>query len=466
MSEAVQLPPAPARAGRTGDLTSGPILRTLLAFTVPTLIANVLQTLNGSINAVWVGRLIGESALAATANANVILFLAMAAVFGMGMATTVRVGQYFGARDIASARRTFGAGVGFCTALAALTGTAGWFWSRPLLHLMATPAGSLEEANAYLSVIFLTLPFGTISMMLSLGLRGVGDSRTPLYAMILTVVLDAVFNPLLIAGYGPFPHLGISGSALSTALANFAGVLLMLTAIYGRDLPLRLKGAELRSLLPTLTEMRYILFKGLPMGTQMLLFSSAQLILLGLVNREGLATTAAYSASIQLWSYLQMPPYAIASAVSAMVAQAIGAGKVERVREVTRMGVYVNFALTLSLSAILIIADRPLLALFLGSGSEAIPIGEHMQAICTWSFAISGMTMVLNGTMRAGGAVIMPLVITFVALYPARLGFYYVAHPLMGSDALWWSYPFSSAFSVALIWLAFTRGRWRKTVGL
>lgn len=473
MSEAPPSHPAPegpgeppVAPGRTGDLTSGPILPTLLAFTVPTLIANVLQTLNGSINAVWVGRLIGESALAATANANVILFLAMAAVFGLGMATTVRVGQHFGARNLAAARRTFGAGVGFCTGLAMVTGTAGWLFTRPLLHLMATPAGSLEEADAYLRMVFLTLPFGALSMMLTLGLRGVGDSRTPLYAMILTVVLDAVFNPLLIAGYGPFPRLGIAGSALSTAFANFAGVVLMLDAIYRRDLPLRLKGAELRSLVPTLTEMRYIVFKGLPMGTQMLLFSSAQLILLGLVNREGLATTAAYSASIQLWSYLQMPPYAIASAVSAMVAQAIGAGKVERIREVTRMGVYVNLALTLSLAAILIIADRPLLALFLGSGSEAIPIGEHMQRICTWSFAISGLTMVLYGTMRAAGAVIIPLVITFVALYPARLGFYYVAYPLMGSDALWWSYPFSSAFSVALIWLAYTRGRWRKTAGL
>ena len=86
------------RARLRGDLTQGPILKTLLVFSVPTLIANVLQTLNGSINAVWVGRLIGESALAATANANVIMFLMFAAVFGFGMATTVRIGQHFGAQ--------------------------------------------------------------------------------------------------------------------------------------------------------------------------------------------------------------------------------------------------------------------------------------------------------------------------------------------------------------------------------
>src|ERR1700712_3055320 len=107
---------APTRQAARGDLTQGPILRTMIAFSVPMLISNVIQTLNGSINAIWVGRLIGESALAATANANMVMFLMIATIFGFGMATTVRVGQYFGARDLTGARMTFGSGLGFCFA--------------------------------------------------------------------------------------------------------------------------------------------------------------------------------------------------------------------------------------------------------------------------------------------------------------------------------------------------------------
>src|ERR1700741_520068 len=91
---------AAPRDTHRGDLTQGPILRTLIAFSIPMLIGNVIQTLNGSINAIWVGRLIGESALAATANANMVMFMVVAAVFGLGNATTVRVGQYFGNRDV------------------------------------------------------------------------------------------------------------------------------------------------------------------------------------------------------------------------------------------------------------------------------------------------------------------------------------------------------------------------------
>ena len=462
--DVIEAPTGPQRL--RGDLTQGPILKTLLVFSVPTLIANVLQTLNGSVNSIWVGRLIGESALAATANANVIMFLMFAAVFGFGMATTVRIGQHFGGRNLDGARRSFGAGLGFCTLLSAGIGAAGWAFAPGLLRLLATPAGSQAEALAYLRVVFVTMPFGTLSVMLSMGLRGAGDSRTPLYAMILTVLCDVALNPLLIRGIGPFPRLGIAGSAISTALANFIGVVLMLFILYRKDLPLRLKGEELRYLIPDREDLAYVVTKGLPMGAQILLVSSAQLVLIGLVNREGLNTTAAYGASLQLWNYLQMPAFAIASAVSAMVAQSIGAGDHTRVGRVTRIGVTTNLAMTGSLAALIVLLDRPLLALFLGGASPALPIAEHMQLICTWSFMLSGIMMILTGTMRAYGAVMLPLLVMFVSMYPARLGFYFAAHGQMGAEALWWSYPFGSFVAVGLTWLAYRSGGWRKRRGI
>ncbi len=460
---AIDPPTGPQRL--RGDLTQGPILKTLLVFSVPTLIASLLQTLNGSVNAIWVGRLLGESALAATANANVIMFLMFAAVFGLGMATTVRIGQHFGGRNLDGARRSFGAGLGFCTLLSVGIGCAGWAFAPALLRLLATPEGSQAEALAYLRVVFVTMPFGTLSVMLSMGLRGAGDSRTPLYAMILTVLCDIVLNPLLILGIGPFPRLGIAGSAISTALANLVGVVLMLAILYGKDLPLRLKGTELRYLVPGRRDLAYAMAKGMPMGAQMLLISLSHVMLIGLVNREGLNTTAAYGASLQLWNYLQMPAYAIASAVSAMVAQSIGAGNHSRVGRVTRIGIITNLAMTGTLAALIVLFDKPLLGLFLGAASPALPIAVHMQLICTWSFILSGIMMILTGTMRAYGAVLLPLLAIFVALYPARLGFYFMAYDQMGADALWWSYPFGSLVVLGLTWLAYTRGSWRKRRG-
>src|SRR5947209_20213588 len=100
-----------SRPGR-GDLTQGPIAKTLLAFALPTLASSILQSLNGTINAIWVGRFLGESALAATSNANMVMFLLMSFVFGFGMAATILIGQSFGRRDVEQARRVVGATAG------------------------------------------------------------------------------------------------------------------------------------------------------------------------------------------------------------------------------------------------------------------------------------------------------------------------------------------------------------------
>jgi len=447
---------------RHGDLTEGPILRTLILFSIPTLFSNVLQTLGGTINTIWVGQLLGEGALAATANANMIVFLAFAAVFGFGMATTVKVGQYYGARKIDDARKAFGTGTGFCTAVAAAGGTLGWFLADPLLHLLATPAAIHDPALAYLRVSFLAMPFSTVSMMISMGLRGIGDARTPLYAMILTTIAGIVLNPLLILGVGPFPKLGIAGSALALAIASLLGVAVMIVATYWRDLPLRLRGHEFAYLLPQRNELGYVLGKGLPMGAQMLVTSSASLVFVGLVNREGMMTTAAYGAVLQIWNYIQMPAFAISMAVSAMVAQNIGASQHDRVGRITMAGVMANSVITVALTGLLLAFDAPLLGLFLGEGSKAIPIAERIQLLSTWSWIISGVMMILSGTMRSYGVVILPLIIMAISLYPARLGFYEIMHGRLGADALWWAYPFGSAVALVLTWLAYARPGWRK----
>ncbi|MEO5707288.1 MAG: MATE family efflux transporter [Alteraurantiacibacter sp.] len=446
-----------------GDLTQGPIMPTLLMFSVPTLLANVLQSLNGTINSIWVGRMIGEEALAATANANIIMFLMASAVFGFGMAGTVRIGQRFGARDIDGARRTMGTAVGFCFALMVIISVLGFVATPMLLTLLGTPEGVYELALSYLRMLFVSMPLGMVGVMLSMSLRGAGDARTPLIFMIVTVVLDVGLNPVLIAGYGPFPALGITGSALATVIANVVSFFGMLAYIYGKDLPLRLRGAELAYLKPARTELRYIVAKGVPMGAQMLIMSASGIIVVGLVNREGMLMTAAYGAAMQLFTYIQMPAMAIGGAVSAIAAQYIGAGKWDRIGGLARAGVLVNFLLTGVVTVLLLLFDRPALVLFLGPESEAVEIARHIQFLASWNFIIFGVTMVLTATMRAAGAVWVPLVILFVSLYPVRLGFYYPAYRWLGSDAIWWSFPVSGMAALLMAGWAYKYTDWRKS---
>ncbi len=248
------------------DLTQGPIASTLLLFAIPTLASNILQSLNGSINAIWVGRFLGPQALAATANANIIMFLMFSVVFGFGMAATVMIGQSMGQRDVDAARRAFGSAVGFCMGLAVVVSTAGWLGAPALLRVLATPAEAYDMALVYLRVIFIAMPATLLSVMMMMGLRGVGDARTPLIFMIVSVGVDLILNPVLILGLGPFPAMGIAGSATATALAGFISLIGIIAYSYARDLPLRLRGPELAYLRPAADQMRVLLGKGLPMG--------------------------------------------------------------------------------------------------------------------------------------------------------------------------------------------------------
>jgi putative MATE family efflux protein len=453
--------PAAKPGGR--DLTSGPISRTLLAFALPTLFSSILQSLNGSINAVWIGRFLGEDALAATSNANMVMFLLMAFVFGFGMASTILIGQAFGRRDIDQARRVLGTAIGAFLLVAIGIAVAGWIFSPALLKLLATPAGAAPLALAYLRVIFIAIPGSLMMIMLMMALRGGGDALTPLWFMILAVILDSGLNPVFILGLGPAPALGIAGSATATVIANYVSFLGLLIYIYAKDLPLRLRGRELRYLYPDPALLKTIVFKGLPMGLQMIVISASALALVGLVNREGVETTAAFGVAMQLWTYLQMPAMALGAAVSAMVAQNIGAGRWDRVSRITRAGIVYALAITAALVILLAIADRPALALFLGGHSPALPIARHIQILATWSFLMFGVTLVLFGTVRANGSVIGPLAILFIGLVPVRLGFALGAYGWLKADALWLSFPVSSFANMALAVAFYLHGGWRKS---
>jgi putative MATE family efflux protein len=377
------------------------------------------------------------------------------------MAATVKMGQAFGAGQVDAARRTFGSAVGLCLGLAVIVAGAGWVFAPQLLTLLATPGESYQLALEYLRIIFISIPGGMLTVMIAMGLRGAGDSRTPFLFMGVSVVLDVVLNPLLIMGIGPFPRMGIAGSAASTAFAGYASLLALLAYVYAKDLPLRLRGAELSYLIPRRAELGYIVGKGLPMGAQMLLVSSAGIVIIGLVNREGLIAAAAYGASLQLWTYLQMPAMAIGAGTSAMAAQAIGARLPERIDAISRAGILVNLLMTGSMTAILLLFDRAALVLFLGPDSPAVPLARHIQLLASWSFILFGVTIVLFGTMRAGGVVWVPLIALAVSMFPARLGFYYGLRDILGQDALWLCFPAGSLVSMIIAIWYYRQPGWR-----
>lgn len=456
-----------ADAGRRGppgrgDLTQGNIAPTLLRFALPTLASSILQSLNGTINAIWVGRFLGEGALAATSNANMVMFLLTAFVFGFGMASTILIGQAWGRKDVDNARRVFGTAIGGFALIAVAISIAGYFLAPAILNLLGTPGDAAPLALAYLRVIFLAIPALLLLTLMMMALRGSGDSLTPLWFMIIAVVLDSGLNPFFIRGIGPIPPLGIAGSALSTLVGNYVSLIGLFIFIYAKDLPLRLRGREFRYLIPRPAILKTLIIKGLPMGIQMIVISLSGLTLVGMVNREGVDTAAAFGVAMQLWTYVQMPAMALGAAVSAMASQNIGAGKWERVGQITRVGIVQSLAITAGLIVLLTLADRSVLSLFMGPSSPALPIARHIHLLATWNFLLFGVMMVLFATVRANGAVWAPLIILAIGLVPVRFGYIFATYSWLKADSIWTSFPVTSLINLFLSTAYYLQGGWKK----
>ncbi|PWK92465.1 MATE family efflux transporter [Fulvimonas soli] len=448
--------------GRQALLTEGPIARTLLWFALPILGGTVLQSLNASVNAMWIGHFLGEAALTATSNATLILFLLLSAVFGVSMASTILVGQSLGARDLAEAKRVVGTGVGFFVAISVAVAVAGYLATPALLRLLGTPADAQPYASAYLRIIFVALPSMYFYNFLMMTLRGAGDSRTPFLFMGLSVLLDIGLNPLFIFGVGPFPRLGIAGSATATLIAQSTALLALLATLRLRRHFLWIGRRELALLKPDWTILRALVFKGLPMGLQMIVISASAIVMMKLVNAHGSQTVAAYGAATQLWTYVQMPAMAIGAAVSSMAAQNVGARRWDRVARIAGAGVAYNFLLGGALIGLVYLCNRAALGLFLPGDAAALGLAEHLNAIAVWSFLFFGVTFVLFGVVRSTGAVWPPLFVLLVTLWFIRPPFALLLQPRMGADAIWWSFPLGSLASMLLALGYYRFGRWRQ----
>jgi putative MATE family efflux protein len=444
------------------SLTEGSIPRALFAFSLPILFGNVLQSVNGSVNAIWVGRYLGEAALAAVGNSNVVMFLLFGVIFGFSMASTIMIAQCVGAKNIPQAKRVVGTSAVFFLGLSLAMSLLGSALTQFLVAWLGTPPDALPLALTYMRIIFLALPFMGGLFFVMAALRGAGDSKTPFVYLCMAVVLDIALNPLLIFGCGPIPRLGIAGSALATLIAQALSLFALVAHLYRTHHFLCIRRADLSLFKPDWSLVRLLVTKGFPMGLQMFVISSSMIALTSLVNRFGSQETAAFNAAMQLWNYVQMPALAIGAAASSMAAQNVGAGNWERVGKVAITGVIFNFLIGGSLIALICLLNRHALGLFLPAGSIALDIAAHLNLIVIGSFALFGTSIVLFGVVRATGAVMAPLIMLVISLWLIRVPFAFSMLNRWQANAIWWSFPLSSVTSVLMSVAYYRFGGWRK----
>jgi putative MATE family efflux protein len=443
------------------SLTTGSVYRTLFTFTLPILAGNILQSINGSINAVWIGKFLGAAALTGANNANIVMFLLLGSVFGITLASTILIAQAYGAGKLDEAKRVTGTSASFFFVLSILVSIGGFFASPYILIWMGTPGDALAQGITYLKVMFLAIPASYAFFFVNGALRGAGDSKTPFKFLLLSVVLDVALNPLFIFGWGPIPALGIAGSGLATLVSQTVAFAALMAHVYRTRNPLAIHRGESHLLRVDWGVIRSIVFKGIPMGLQMVVLALSMVLFLRVVNRFGSDTAAAFAADMQLWNYVQMPALALGAAVSSMAAQNIGAGLWDRVRSTARAGVAFNFLMTGIPVILIYLTERQSVGVFLPSGSASVDIAIEINHIVLWSFQLFGITMVLSGVVRAAGAVMAPLIMLVIALLLVRapLAEYGITH--WGAEGVWWSFTISAMVAALLSIAYYSVGTWR-----
>ncbi|HEV8020683.1 MAG TPA: MATE family efflux transporter [Candidatus Lustribacter sp.] len=424
-----------------------PIWRTMLVFLIPLMLSNVLQSASGTFTSIFLGRLIGVHALAAASSMFPVLFFLISFFFGIASASTVLIGQAYGAHDQPRLSRAAGTTLMFALAFGVVLGAIGFIFGRPLLQLINTPPDILDDAVRYADIVFATLPVLFVYLSYTTFLRGIGDSRSPLIVLVASTAIGVVLAPFLIRGAFGWPGLGIIGAPISNVVSTGAGLAGLLVFLEVHDNPLAFSKIRhyLRIEVPLLLTLIRI---GIPTGLQFVMVSLSEIAVLSFVNRFGSSATAAYGAVNQIVSYVQFPAISIGITSSIFGAQSIGAGRLDRLRKIVRAGVTLNYVVGGILITVVYLLAREILSLFL-TDQATLNTARDLLSITLWSYVIFGNTSVLSGMMRSSGSVLWPTAISICTIWGVEVPIAWVlSNGPLGLRGIWYAYPI--AFIVAL----------------
>lgn len=424
------------------------------------LLANVLQSLSGTVNNVYVGQMLGVNAMAAVSSFFPVMFFFIAFVIGLGAGSSVLIGQAWGARDAEKARAIAGTTLCVTVLFGAVIALLGGSFADALLRALGTPADILPEATRYARIMLVAMPGLFVFLLATSLLRGVGDTMTPMYTLLISTAVGLVLTPALIRGWLGLPMLGVASAAWASVLAFVLALLWMSWILRRKGSPLAPNAALVRHLRIDPTLLRGILRVGVPTGVQMIMVAGAELALLTMVNEFGSNATAAYGAVNQVVAYVQFPAISIAITASILGAQAIGASQADRLGAITSTALAMNLLLTGSLVALGYLFSRPLMALFI-TDAAVIEIAQKLLHIKLWSLVIFGMGAALSGIMRASGTVLVPTTISVLCIALIEVPVAWVSSRHWGLDGVWIAYPVYFT-CVLILQAAYYRLVWRK----
>jgi putative MATE family efflux protein len=435
------------------DLTRGHEGKQILKFAIPMLLGNVFQQMYNIVDSLIVGNFLGKDALAAVGASFPIIFTLISLVIGVAIGFTIIISQYFGARDYEKVKLAIDTMYIFIFVASLVISLLGILFSEEIFRLLKLPEELIPEARTYLNIYLsgMVMFFGFSGT--SAILRGLGDSKTPLYFLIIASLFNIVFDLLFVLVF----KWGIAGVAFATVIAQggaFITGILWLNKNHGLisfsffklrfDREIFLKSLKI----------------GIPSGLQNTFVALGMMALMGIVNTFGTNVIAAYSVGQRIESFSSLFAMNFGMALSTFVGQNIGANKTERVKKGFSQTLIMANGITLIISAAVIIFGNELMGFFT-SDPAVIEIGSRYLRIVSLFYLVFTSMFVVGGVMRGAGDTLVPMFITLFSLWVVRIPLALLLSRQMGETGIWWSIPIGWFSGLFLFYIYYLTGRWK-----
>ncbi|MDO5562023.1 MAG: MATE family efflux transporter [Synergistaceae bacterium] len=440
------------------DLTEGRIAPLLIKFAIPYMLANLLQALYGAADMIIVGQFTNAAGLSAVAIGSQFMMFINGLVIGMSMGGTILIGQYFGAGNDKEIKSTIATMFTLFAIIGAVLTVALLFAVKPLVAVLKTPPEAVAQAEAYIYVNVAGILFMFAYNALSAMLRGFGDSKSPLLFVAIACVCNVFGDLLLVGRFG----MGAGGAALATILSQ--GLSALLAVVFLKKQSFNRFDFKLKSFRMDADKVKKLFVLGLPMSAQMSLTTVSFMFIMATVNQMGgVVASAAIGVSGRINGFTMLPPTAFSAAISAVVAQNMGARRPKRARTALYVGIAVSLAFGVVSYAILFFCPHILTRVF-------TPDRELIAAAALYfrSFSLDCVLVCfvfcLNGFFNGCGHTPFSMANNLLAAFLIRVPATWILSGLDGASlfTVGFAAPLASSVSIVIGLLYLKYGKWHK----
>lgn len=439
------------------DMCNGPIFKKLIIFAIPLILSGCLQLLFNAADIIVVGRFTGSQALAAVGSTSALINLLVNLFIGISVGANVVLGKYIGARDDENASKTVHTAIFISIVGGILMIFIGVFFSKPLLQLMATPEDVIDLSSLYMRIYFVGMPFFMLYNFGAAILRSIGDTKRPLYFLLISGIINVVFNLFFVIVL----HMGVAGVALATMISEGISAGLILLCLKHMDGPLHFELKNMRFHKDLALKMLEV---GLPAGLQGIIFSISNVLIQSSVNSFGSVVMAGNTAASNIEGFVYTSMNAVYQTSLSFTSQNFGAKKFDRIDKILIecLGIVALVGLVLGQGAYFF--GQQLLSIYTND-RHVIQYGIERLSVIAATYCLCGMMDTLVGSLRGVGYSILPMLVSLTGVCVFRvIWIFTVFKSLHTQFSLYVSYPISWAITIIAHMLCFlvVRKRIRK----